>query len=102
MTAVVELDQMTEFAGELRGELSRIRRDLHQHPELLYDVSRTSKLLADLMESWGIEVRRKVGKHFGMGSSARNKERQAAPSMSSLRKASLWEPSGRFRRIPWR
>lgn len=29
MTAVVELDQMMEFAGELRGELSRIRRDLH-------------------------------------------------------------------------
>ena len=27
--------------------------------------------------------------------------RQAAPLMPSLRKASLREPSGRFRRTPW-
>lgn len=67
MTAAVELDEMMDFAGELHEELSRIRRDLHQHPELLYDVFRTSKLVADLLESWGIEVRRNVGRHFGMG-----------------------------------
>ena len=67
MTAAVELDEMMDFAGELHEELSRIRRDLHQHPELLYDVFRTSKLVADLLESWEIEVRRNVGRHFGMG-----------------------------------
>ncbi|SEL93511.1 hypothetical protein SAMN04488688_10729 [Paenibacillus sp. cl141a] len=59
---------MMVFAGELRVELSRIRRDLHQYPQLFYDVFRTSKLVADLLESWGIEVRRRnVGRHFGMG-----------------------------------
>ncbi|WP_258394678.1 M20 family metallopeptidase [Paenibacillus sp. MDMC362] len=59
--------KMMDFAGELHEELSGIRRDLHQHPELLYDVFRTSKLVTDLLESWGIEVRRNVGRHFGMG-----------------------------------
>ncbi|MGG4346236.1 hypothetical protein [Paenibacillus lautus] len=54
MTVAVELDEMMEFAGELRGELFRIRRNLHQQPELLYDVSRTSKLVADLLRRQAI------------------------------------------------
>lgn len=44
-----------------------IRRDLHAHPELLYDVFRTSEKVARLLEEWGITVRRNVGNHFGMG-----------------------------------
>ncbi|WP_341283125.1 hypothetical protein MHI43_15835 [Paenibacillus sp. FSL H8-0457] len=67
MKAAVEHEVMMVFAGELREDLSRIRRDLHQYPELLHDVFLTSKLDADLLESWGIEVRRNVGRHFGMG-----------------------------------
>jgi amidohydrolase len=55
------------YAGRLEAELIAIRRDLHSHPELLYDVPRTSSKVAALLESWGIEVRRNVGRHFGMG-----------------------------------
>jgi amidohydrolase len=40
---------------------------LHAHPELLYDVTRTSEKVAGLLEEWGIAVRRNAGKHFGMG-----------------------------------
>ncbi|SET26064.1 M20 family metallopeptidase [Paenibacillus sp. NFR01] len=59
--------EMVEYAGLLEPEILSIRRDLHAHPELLYDVARTAGKVAELLESWGIQVRRNVGKHFGMG-----------------------------------
>ncbi|WP_227793270.1 M20 metallopeptidase family protein [Paenibacillus guangzhouensis] len=58
---------MMAYAGTLHEELVAIRRDLHQHPELLYDVSRTAGIVADLLERWGIDVQRQVGPHFGSG-----------------------------------
>ncbi|WP_019912732.1 M20 metallopeptidase family protein [Paenibacillus sp. HW567] len=58
---------MMRSTGLLEDEMVAIRRDLHLHPELLYDVARTSSMVAELLESWGIAVRRNVGKHFGMG-----------------------------------
>ncbi|MDF2669489.1 MAG: amidohydrolase [Paenibacillus sp.] len=48
-------------------ELIAIRRDFHKHPEILYDVDRTAGIVADLLEQWGIQVERNVGKHFGKG-----------------------------------
>jgi amidohydrolase len=59
--------EMMDYAGRLEEEIISIRRDLHAHPELLYDVTRTSQKVAGLLEEWGIRVRRNVGKHFGMG-----------------------------------
>lgn len=56
-----------EYVGQLHEEMVSIRRDLHRHPELLYDVVRTSHKVAGLLEEWGLQVRRNVGKHFGMG-----------------------------------
>ncbi|WP_139995681.1 M20 metallopeptidase family protein [Paenibacillus paridis] len=44
-----------------------LRRDFHSQPELLYDVDRTSERIAGLLESYGLEVQRQVGKHFGKG-----------------------------------
>ncbi len=43
-------------------ELTAIRRDLHLHPELGMEEHRTSDVVAGLLESWGIEVHRGVGK----------------------------------------
>lgn len=59
--------EMMSYAGELKEKVTAIRRDLHAHPELLYDVTRTSGMVTGLLEEWGISVQRNVGRHFGMG-----------------------------------
>jgi amidohydrolase len=46
-------------AGE---DLTRIRRDIHQHPELCYQEQRTSDLIANQLTAWGIPVIRGLGK----------------------------------------
>ena len=45
-----------------QDELVAIRRDLHAHPELGLEEHRTAGIVADLLESWGIEVHRGVGR----------------------------------------
>ncbi len=46
----------------LRELMTEWRRDLHRHPELGFDESRTSARVAELLESFGIEVHREIGK----------------------------------------
>jgi len=48
-------------AKRIEPEIVRTRRALHQHPELAYHEVKTSKLVADMLETLGIEVERKVG-----------------------------------------
>ncbi len=40
--------------------LTEWRRDFHQHPELGYEEHRTSALVAERLESWGVEVTRNI------------------------------------------
>jgi amidohydrolase len=40
------------------GELQELRRDLHAHPELGFQESRTSSIVAEKLAAWGIEVHR--------------------------------------------
>ncbi len=44
------------------SELTAIRRDLHEHPELGMEEVRTSGIVADLLKQWGIEVHTGIGK----------------------------------------
>ncbi len=44
-----------------QDDIARIRRDIHQHPELAYEEVRTAELVAGQLESWGIPVVRNVG-----------------------------------------
>ena len=41
--------------------LTAIRRDIHAHPELAFEETRTSELVASKLQEWGIEVHRGLG-----------------------------------------
>ena len=47
---------------EIQGEIAAIRRDIHAHPELAYEESRTSDIVASKLAEWGLEVTRGLGK----------------------------------------
>lgn len=42
-------------------DLTALRRDFHAHPEIGFQEQRTSGIVADLLQTWGIEVTRGVG-----------------------------------------
>ena len=44
------------------GELIRVRRDIHAHPETAFEERRTADMIAAQLESYGIEVHRGLGK----------------------------------------
>jgi len=51
---------LLDEANKLEPELVSLRRDIHQHPELAFTEERTSSIVADHLESLGMEVIRKV------------------------------------------
>ena len=42
--------------------IQAIRRDIHAHPELCFEEKRTSDVVAQKLESWGIKIHRGLGK----------------------------------------
>src|SRR5687767_7531893 len=51
--------------GRIRSyhaELTELRHDIHAHPELAFEESRTSSIVAEKLASWGIEVHRGLAK----------------------------------------
>jgi amidohydrolase len=48
--------------ARLHGEMTEWRRDLHAHPELGFEETRTAAMVADRLESFGLEVHRGVGR----------------------------------------
>jgi len=53
---------MLARAKELKGELIRLRRAIHRHPELGFREVKTAALIAETLESLGIKVRTGVAK----------------------------------------
>ena len=51
------IDRIKDF----QNDLVAIRRDIHAHPEIGFEETRTSAIVADLLETWGITVHRGVG-----------------------------------------
>ena len=45
----------------LKNTIIKTRRDIHKHPELSFKEFRTSKLVADKLESYGMQVERNIG-----------------------------------------
>ncbi|MCF1473390.1 amidohydrolase [Agrobacterium vitis] len=52
------IDRIASYASELTA----IRHDIHQHPEIGFEEVRTSGIVAEKLASWGIEVHRGYGK----------------------------------------
>ena len=48
--------------ARLHGEMTEWRRDIHAHPELGFEETRTAGIVADKLESFGLEVHRGVGR----------------------------------------
>jgi hippurate hydrolase len=44
------------------AELKELRHDLHAHPELAFEESRTAALVAEKLAAWGVEVHRGLAK----------------------------------------
>ncbi|MDP3407050.1 M20 aminoacylase family protein [Bosea sp. (in: a-proteobacteria)] len=44
-----------ELIAAIHPELTAIRRDLHRHPELMYDVHRTAGVVAEKLKAWGVD-----------------------------------------------
>jgi amidohydrolase len=53
---------MLKQAHAISEELIEWRRDFHMHPEIGFEVHRTSKIVADELEKMGYRVKRGVGK----------------------------------------
>ncbi len=50
-----------ELIDSYADELTAIRRDLHAHPEIGFEEHRTSGIVAEKLQQWGIEVHRGLG-----------------------------------------
>ena len=53
---------MLKQSHAISEELIEWRRDFHMHPELGFELHRTSKIVADELEKMGYRVKRGVGK----------------------------------------
>ena len=53
---------MLKQAHAISEELIEWRRDFHMHPEIGFELHRTSKIVAEELEKMGYRVRRRVGK----------------------------------------
>ena len=58
----------------LKNTIIKTRRDIHKHPELSFKEFRTSKLVADKLESYGMQVERNIGKTGVVGTLSGNKQ----------------------------
>ena len=47
---------------KIRNTIIRTRRDFHKHPELSFQEFRTSKIVAERLEQYGLIVQKNIGK----------------------------------------
>lgn len=62
MNSATEARYLGHALAERVGEFVQIRRDIHAHPELAFEETRTSDIVAAKLREWGLEVTRGLGK----------------------------------------
>ena len=68
MSTVLELDpRLSPEVKALADEVVTLRRDFHQHPELLFDLPYTSQRVADYLKELGLEVKTGIGQSGVVG-----------------------------------
>jgi hippurate hydrolase len=55
-------DAVMSRLREFHPELTAIRRDIHAHPEMGFEETRTAGLVAETLRGWGIEVAQRIGR----------------------------------------
>ena len=53
---------LSDHTSHLHADMQACRHDIHRHPELAFEENRTAGIVAELLESWGIEMHRGIGK----------------------------------------
>lgn len=53
---------MYETIDRYKAELVSLRRDFHKHPELAFEETRTSQIVAEKLTEWGLDVHRGLAK----------------------------------------
>lgn len=57
-----KINEIIEYVDSLETEIINIRRDIHENPEVGFDLERTSGIVAQLIKSWGLKVETNIGK----------------------------------------
>src|ERR1700692_3185173 len=72
--------------ADLQPDIQAWRRDIHAHPELLYDVHRTAATVAEKLKSFGCdEVSTGIGRHGVVGVIHGRKRSDGSPKAIGLR-----------------
>ena len=69
---------------ELHSEMTEWRHDFHMNPELAFEEVRTSNIIAEKLESWGIQVSRNLAKTGVVGTLQGNKTLPVGSSVQSI------------------
>lgn len=80
--------------GELASDLTRVRRDLHRHPELAFAEKRTAAVVAGLLRTWGIEVHEGIGRTGVVGVIASGRSDRAIGLRADMDALPIREVSG--------
>lgn len=57
-----EKEKLFECVDDIKHEIIGFRRDFHKHPEMGFDLQRTSEVVYGLLKEWGYEVQKHIGK----------------------------------------
>ena len=71
---------------EIHKEMTEWRHDFHMHPELSFEETRTSEIVANKLESWGVEVTRGIAKTGVIGTLRGKRE---APNETKVKSIGL-------------